>query len=261
MSSYTFLRVEVDSSVVERVLGLTPGVEVVDEFDTDSGERAPSDERERPTDQRTEDPDDDGLVSRATPDGDLLEEESAVRKYGLLGVGLSFIMLGFATIGIWWYRRHNSGGSEETESDTEFEPSTETRTTAVTTETTAVEHERPSSPTETDETAETDDESLSIVRPSDDSDTAEDAGEDGEDAVETDEAPGRTDDRDDVEWTTKWDQKPRESTEEPESVEPDAGPDEPSPRTTESVDVAPLLGVAFIAISGAIVRWLQGGDQ
>lgn len=257
MANYTFLRVEVDSSAVERILGLTPGVEVVDEFDADTGERAPTDERERTTDRPAEVPsDDDGLVSRATPDGDLLEEESAVRKYGLLGVGISFIMLGFATVGIWWYRRRNSG-EEVTEGDTEFEPPTETRTTAVTTETTAVEHERPSSPTETDETADEDDESLSIVSPTDDSDTEEDVEADTEETVETaDEPAGRTDDRDDVEWTTKWEQKPRESTEEPES----ADADEPSPRTSESVDVAPLLGVAFIAISGAIVRWLQG-DQ
>jgi hypothetical protein len=236
MSSYTFLRVEVDSSVVERVLGLTPGVEVVDEFDTENKRRAP-DERERTTDHQAEDSsDDDGLVSRATPDGDLPEEGSAVREYGLLGLGVSFVMLRFATVGIWWYRRRSSG-SKETEIDSEFERPTETRTT----ETTAVEHDPPSPGTvddtdhgeESDTTEKTDDESLSTVSPAAD--------------------------REDVEWTTKWDQNPSEPDEESDSEDMDA--EEPSPRASESVDVAPLLGVAFIAISGAIVRWLQGGDQ
>ena len=49
-----------------------------------------------------------------------------------------------------------------------------------------------------------------------------------------------------------------EITAAPDATEPK--PDDDS-RPTESVDAAPLLGAAFLAASGAVVKWLQAGDE
>lgn len=273
MSRFTVLRVEVDSDVVERVLGLTPGVEVVEGFDAATEGRTPpagepdtgdSDDEREPADG--EQADDAGRPAGATPDGDLADGGSLLREYGLLGVGVSFVMLGIATVGIWWYRRRQRGTD-----DGEYGPAPEP---------TAFEtHERtpretPSTPTETDDEStpeETEDRSLSIVSPDDGDGEAEEGDDESaasdDETVADDDASDGPADRDDVEWTTKWDsgESDAETAERDVDEDADADADEAvdreGPRASESVDVAPLLGVAFIAVSGAVARWVSGDEQ
>ena len=242
MSRYTFLRVEVDSGVVKRILDATPGVDVVDDADAEPPDHTSAD--------RTDDTEplaEAGGFSEKLPD-----EDSAVRQYGLLGVGVSFVLLGVATVGIWWYRRR--GGADETDEHTEFESAVETPTSGLD-ELSADEPSRSESSASAP-ASETDDD-LTLTAPSsgDEADT-EAVGRTEDDEADT-EAVGRTEDRDEVEWTTK-------QTDEPEpTADEDSEASEPTPdtRTDGSVDVAPLLGVAFVAISGAVVRWLQGEDE
>lgn len=227
MGSYTFLRVEVDADILERMLDPLPGVEVV-ESASEGQDDAQSD---GPAKQATDESqaEDDGLI-RALPDGEFPDEGSPVREYGLLGVGVSFVMLGAATVGIWWYRRQSTDGPPEAE--------TPPPATTVDSETSA------SGPVTAPSTPSTEPTESSTVL---------DAAEESED-----------DDNDDIEWTTRGGSEPTEPTDSSDE-RPDSD-DEPvvtgeDRRPSESVDVAPLLGVAFIAVSGAIVRWIQGTES
>lgn len=268
MSRYTFLRVEVDSDVVERVLGLTPGVEVVETLD---GERDGDDTP--PTSSV------DGPLAGMRPSGDTLDEGSAVREYGLLGVGIAFVTLGIATVGIWWYRRRSgdessdeSGESETPPPATEFESPGEPSTPAP-----ADVGGGPGDDDTDDETdagadvdAETDELNLVLDRDEedggtgaemddDDSETDEARTDDGD--TDTDAEPaGRSEDREDVEWEPKWSDSPPEPSIDTAEVEDgdDDTEDIDEPRSGESVDAAPLLGIAFIAVTGALVRWAKG---
>jgi hypothetical protein len=262
MSKYTFLRVEVDSAVVERVLGLTPGVEVVETLD-DGREDAPV---SSPADE-----DDEGLVGTATPDDELVAEGSPLREYGLLGVGVSFVMLGIATVGIWWYRRRAGAGSDDAETPppaTEFETPDEPATPAPSTTGPSVDEPSEQEPERPD--------SLSLDLDGDDEAEDERENEDGDDVAdstatepagrreETDER-GERDERGDVEWEPKWSDSPPEPSIDADAdadADEDGTDEEPDePRPGESVDAAPLLGIAFIAVTGAIVRWAQGGTD
>lgn len=258
MSRYTVLRVEVDSGVVKRILDATPGVDVVEDADAESPDRRPAD---RTDDVEPLDTDDEGGLSSKLPD-----EDSAVRQYGLLGVGVSFVLLGVATVGIWWYRRR-SGSAEadahaefdratETDDDTEFEPTVDTPT--ISTDDPLGTDESTSAPR-----ADTDDD-LTLTPPSGEDATDERDEADAEPAsrtVDDDAEPaGRTEDRDEVEWTTKRTDEPEPTADETDDADEEAAPT-PDARTGGSIDVAPLLGVAFIAISGAVVRWIQGDDE
>jgi len=93
------------------------------------------------------------------------------------------------------------------------------------------------------------------VRDEADTDEAAEAGE----SETVSEPAGRTDDREDVEWTTKWETEPRPGTDESEDADV-SEPDEDESHTSESIDVAPLLGIAFVAVTGAVVRWVRGSD-
>ena len=173
MSKFTVFRVDVDSDVLERALGATPGVEVVDSHAADS--------EPEPGAADPAEPSDDGLLDSVRPEGELLDVEttSAVTEYGLLGLGVSLVVLGIATVGIWWYRRRNSDHGEP---QTEFERGTDP--VGLSTAAGTAESDEPTSDIGDDLTGE--------------------------------------------------------------------------PRAAESVDVAPLLGVAFLAVSGAVVRRVQG---
>jgi len=200
MGRYTFLRLEVDSDVVSRVLGPLPGVEVADEGRLAGDERREKEER-RPTetDDASESPppaawaaeeSEDGILDRVKPDEECIDEEktSTVRTYGLLGAGVSFILLGVATIGIWWYKRRQGG--ETTGSETP-PPATGLGATDAVAETEPLgtePSETASSPgvTERDEPA--------VERPSESQESP---------AAHTSEPAGRTEDREDIEWTTR----------------------------------------------------------
>ena len=300
MSRFTILRVEVDSDVVERMLDLTPGVEVVEGFD-DAEDLGPRDDADSIRDEvgSTHDgpaDDDDGLLENATPDGDLLDEGSPIREYGLLGVGVSFVMLGIATVGIWWYRRRQSdetpdeefGGATDTgpttfetthrgPSESPVDTDTGTGTVLDTDDDTAETTDSDSTPepTATDTAQETpsstDEDSLSIVRPEetdtddgtneDEATETADSDEDAPTEDESDDHATRSEDREDTEWTTKWDTSPAEPESDDDDTETASEAEEPTRPASDSVDVAPLLGVAFLAVSGAVARWVKGGDQ
>lgn len=242
MGRYTLYRADVDSAVAARVLGSVPGVEI--EGDRDEREQEPADGREHETATTTED----GGLRAVIPETEVVDADvSAVRTYGLLGAGVSLILLGVATVGIWLYRRR--GGDGET-SETP-PPTTELGAAA-------------------GETSETE-----IPAPSGEPEPpgGEPADDEGESAAEPPEPKGRTEDRSDVEWTTRDRAATDESetaTDESEAAadkleaaadesETAAGSDNQPP--TEPVDAAPLLGVAFIAVTGAVVRWMQGNDE
>jgi len=256
MSKFTLYRADIDSARLARVLDKVPGVAVATE---QSGDRRADETPGEPTDEAAstvETEDDSGLRERIpVPDTDTVDEEqsSVVRTYGLLGLGVSMVMLGFATVGIWVYlRRQGSEGEAETpppatglDAD---EPTAETGPAAsglLTDETT----------TGRSETTE-----LSVVRPDEPA-----SAEQATDEPEPDHRGRAEGDRSDIEWTTR-DPTPaaepsaRESDEpEPEVGESDADEDEPRP--TEPIDAAPLLGAAFLAVTGAVVKWLQADDQ
>ena len=261
MSRYTFLRVEVDSDVVERVLGLIPGVEVVETLDG-AGEDAPVSspvEDEPQGGPAADESEDGGVLGDVTPDDELVAEGSPLREYGLLGLGVSFVMLGLATVGIWWYRRRSGGESGDAETPppaTEFDTPDEPVTPAPST----TESDDGSSESATEGT---DDLSLDLDGDADGADSA-----DADDRDESDTEPtGRREDREDVEWAPKWDDSPPEPSVDADAVEDEdededkADGETDEPRPGESVDAAPLLGIAFIAITGAIVRWAQGGTD
>ena len=227
MSKFTVYRADIDSPRLARVLGKLPGVAVTD-GETDE---APVDKTTAP-----EGEDDGGLRERIpAPDIDIGGgETSVVKTYGLLGLGVSMVTLGIATVGIWMYRRRKGDSGSETPPPT----------TGLATEGTVTATPEPSTDTGSSD--------VSIVRPDEESD--------GEAAGAETEPHGRTEgDRTDVEWS------PRDTTampaEEPDEPATDvtASASEDEPRPTESVDAAPLLGLAFLAASGAVVEWLQSG--
>jgi len=229
MRSITVYRVTVSSDRLARVVGAVPGLAV----ETAASEE--SDEAGAPA----PDEGDDGLRERVP-----LPEEgaaSAVKRYGLLGLGASMIALGIATVGLWVYRRRKSDSDETPPPASEVgtvEPSPSPGPKPATGE---IDETEPS-PDETE---------LSIVTPDDE------------------EGPpfGRTEDRSDVEWTTRDRTETADEGETVDGTEQGATAEEPEPsddetsRPGESVDVAPLLGVAFVAVSGAVVRWLQGDED
>ena len=203
MSTFTRYRVDVDSPRLARVLGKVPGIAT---------------ESDRETDE---------------------EKASVVKTYGLLGLGISMVMLGIATVGIWVYlRRKGDGDESETPPPAAGLDTGEPAATGL-------------SATETELSTS---DPPSVVTP------------DEESASETDERPhGRTEgDRSDVEWTTR-DTTPESepATDDEPAVEDITAPatDEAESRPTEPVDAAPLLGAAFLAVTGAVVKWLQAGDE
>ncbi len=275
MSRYTFLRVEVDSDAVERVLGLTPGVEVVETLDDERDDTPPASSVDGPADVPGDGPSDESAADDGppgmAPSGDTLDEGTAVREYGLLGVGIAFVTLGIATVGIWWYRRRSGDESGEVETPppaTEFESPGEPSTPAPADTGGGPRDDDTDDETDAgaDDDAETDELNLVLDRDEEEGGTG---AEIGDDDSETDEAgtddgdtepAGRSGDREDVEWEPKWTDSPPEPSIDAAEVEngDDDAEDVDEPRAGESVDAAPLLGIAFIAVTGALVRWARG---
>jgi len=218
-----------------------PGVAVGGEQASDRGAEEEPDEPadDAPAPGATPESDDDGGLRERipAPDTDIVGEEkgSVVKTYGLLGLGVSMVMLGIATVGIWVYRRRTSSDGES---------ETPPPATGLDTAGTAPTASEPESPTAVPERSD-----RSIAEP-DERDVSEPQGR-----VEAD--------RSDVEWEPR-DTAPASEpaiADEPavaESVSDEA--DEES-RPTEPIDAAPLLGAAFLAATGAVVRWLQSGEE
>ncbi|MBX0286040.1 hypothetical protein EGH22_06855 [Halomicroarcula sp. F28] len=240
MSKFTLYRADIDSPRLARLVGKVPGIAVGDEEQADEG---PADDVTAPPGTAAESEDDGGLRERVpVPDTDIGDTKSVVKTYGLLGLGVSMVMLGIATVGIWVYRRRK-GGDGESETPP---PATGLDRDGPTVTPSTGETELSTSGTSSTSDTESSTPSPSIVTP--------------DESPEPEQEPaGRTEgDRSDVEWETR-DTTPaseRERGGEPdEQPEPETPDDEPRP--TESVDVAPLLGAAFLAVSGAVVKWLQ----
>jgi len=247
MSKFTLYRADVDSARLERVLGRVPGVAVADEGAAGEASDQPTDETAMAADE------DDGGLGEKIPvaDTDIVDEEktSVVKTYGLLGLGVSMVMLGVATVGIWVYLRRK-GGDEEAETPPPSTGLATDETIPSPTESTTTETELSTGDTETGAGSS----DLSIAQSDEEAD---------EPATEP---RGRTEaDHSDVEWTTR-DTTPteRSTSDEADELPPDEtelSADEDESRPTESVDAAPLLGAAFLALSGAVVKWLQSGDE
>jgi hypothetical protein len=238
MSSITLYRADVESPRFARVLRKVPGVEVAGDGDTepDSNETAP------PRDD-TETEDGGGLREKVPVPDTGGGKASAVKTYGLLGLGVSMVLLGIATVGIWVYRRRKNA-----DGDTETPPPT-----------TGIDTGTGDSTVQTTE--------LSTPATSEAATTA-DTTDESESRDESPKPKGRTEDRSDVEWTTRETTPSREPsaeefelTERLDQAEPTGTGDEADQRPTESVDAAPLLGVAFVALTGAVVRWVQGDED
>lgn len=259
MSDSTILRLDVDSDVLRRAGRVVPGVEV-----PDGDDGAPPMSPEPAADE--------GLGERL---------RSLWDDWGLLGVGVSLVGAGAATAGFWWYRRRNR--TPETEFDpspadalgdtaphsavdvgptsTDVGPGTVPNpdgspgSTAVETAETSGAAEQ-STETDTAETAAaSDDHEDTDVTERDDTETDTQSDEDG-----TAEPPSTEPEIDvDLDDASDADGGDIESDTDLDDTEPDGEGDEEDPsRAGGSLEKGPLLGVAFLALTGAVVRWLRG---
>ena len=241
MGRFTIYRADVESPRLARAVAKVPGVAVTGD---DGAVRATDDGTAPPT--APEGSGDDGRREKVpVPKTDVVDAEktSTVRTYGLLGLGVSMVVLGIAAVGIWAYRRRKGDGDESGTppvGGAAGGPPAATTPSAVGSERSATE------PSMAETGASTP--ALSTARPAEPADGGT-------------EPSGRAEgDHTDIEWTTR-DTTPAApsagESNEPTAgaTEPDAGEDESRP--TGAVDAAPLLGAAFLALSGAVIKWLR----
>ncbi|MFC6862178.1 hypothetical protein ACFQGE_01740 [Halomicroarcula sp. GCM10025817] len=245
MRDYTFIRVEANVGPAARVLRKVPGVAVGDESaapaegDGFGAPRAGPGETPPPSDAvvdvsaGADDDSEGGLMDRLPP---------AVREYGLLLVGVLFLLVGIASAALWWLRRR---GADE---DSEAEPPT------VDSFDEPVDEWRPDSDEDTgmgdtgDVATSQESESTDEPESGDPTDTAEPTLLD-EEAATMEASAGELDSGPAVD-------SPAVVTEEAESDAERESADSTS-RTAGSVDVAPLLGMGFLAVAAAVVKWSQ----
>ncbi|WP_135302221.1 hypothetical protein [Haloarcula amylovorans] len=265
MSEYTVLRIRVGAGVAARVLGAIPGISVVDDLDaalenradaTDAGTVSETPAASRSVETTTSE----SFASEeaVAPAEDDEESTSAVKKWGLLGAGVTFVVVGLGTVGLWFLKRRKSddGGGGEPIAET---PPPAADTSVASTERTGSRRDATSkgksvgadddgmSDTDTDtktdagtDTSSTDETSASTVL----GDEADETGEQAHSQSYVGPTKGLGEDAGDTETTSK-------------SEIPD---EETAVRTPGSINVAPLLGVAFLAVSGAVVRWMRSGN-
>ena len=255
MSDFTALRVSIESDAVATALDALPGISVVNPGDRpDSGrvDLLPGGD----TDDSSESSDTPGGVTE-TPFEPEEGAPPAWREYALLGVGAALVTVGIATVGIWWYRRRSGDGTDEWspeagETPAPIDPETADGSTAdagTPSDAEMIDPER---------AAIDDDERV----PTDDDDDTDGQTVLGDEMPDVDaEPPSRSEDRDDVEWTTRTDPVSPEPDEPDVESATESDASEPAADPRDQIDVAPLLGVAFLAVSGAVVRWVQrAGD-
>jgi len=222
MSDGIVLRLAVDSDALSAVLDRLPGVAVVDE----------------PAEAATTDETDDG----APPSAEEAEPgrlAALVGEWGLLGLGVGLAALGVATAALWWTRR---GAEDDT---SEVEPGGADEGGPATTVLDAGDDGAP------DDTA---------------ADGPADSEERGVDPGPPSPEPTTTDSGDHTERSTRVDSRSLDRSGERESEEGESGLDERDSGADEDVirrgdvDPAPLVGAAFLAVVGVVVRWL-GGDE
>lgn len=251
MSDGIVLRLAVDSDALGAVLDRLPGVAVVDDLAD-------------PTAADTTDDADDG--EPPTDDAEPGRLAALVGEWGLLGLGVGFVGLGLATVALWWTRRGDDaepeivpGGADESVSTVLDERTAEdgeavgdTAVPAGTDDGHTVDRGPPApEQTTTDPGAHTDS-----------------SGEADGDAV--DGTAGRAREEGDSGESAAADAARGDVADEG-GVEDEGASGERAPDERESeddadvlrrgdVDPAPLIGAAFLAVVGVVVRWLGGAE-
>lgn len=247
MGDYTFLRLEVSVRPVARVLERVPGVTVTGDRSDPPEEAAPASSAPPTDDARggeTPPPSEAGGEPQVSVDDETVATGGltdrlppVVREWGLLAVGVVFLGLGAASTALWIVLRRKRAGDE---SDLE-EPTVDSFDEPV--------DEWRQAPTRADEPT---------------------TGERAAEAVDSEAEVSTT-------ASTVLDQEPEpEGTgiRDPAAEDPSVAADEPvSPdefedaeeeserrpdREVGAIDVAPVLGMAFLATAAALVKWAQG---
>lgn len=255
MRDYTVLRLEVDVGPAARVLRKVPGVAVgEDRPEPNEAEGGPrSDEAPRASPGETPPPSesDAGVTLDADDeaDGGLKERvPPVVREWGLLVVGVLFLIVGVVSAVLWAVKRRKEGDGDAADElatvDSFDEPVDEWRPDDEASGPRGDEEE--SDDTDRQQVTDTDTETAEATvlgAESSEGDSAADVDSD-EPSVEEDRAAFAA-----------------------ASVEEPTGDDEepvtPAGREVGSVDVAPLLGMGFLAVAAAVVKWAQreSGDE
>ncbi|MFC7020012.1 MULTISPECIES: hypothetical protein [Haloarcula] len=262
MRDYTFVRVETEVGPAARVLRRVPGVAVGDE----SGEPAERDDFDawRAGPGETPPPNDTAVdVSAGTDDdsegGPTDRLPPVVREYGLLVVGVLFLLVGVASAVLWWLRRRNADEAADQPPmvDSVDEPVDEWRPDSdedtATADTGDVAAGRGSEPTGRPRTVELTDTAESTVLREEAASAGPSADAAGTaSAVEAPPAGGEGSAGD----------GPADGVQ--AATEDDAASADPTSGAAGSVDVAPLLGMGFLAVTAAVVKWAQrdtGGER
>ena len=172
MSRFTVYRADIDSPRLVRALRSLPGVSVADDGTT------ATDDGTDPSAGAT----DDGTIP--TPDVDIGGggDDSLARRYGLLGLGASLIVLGVSTVGIWLYLRRRSDGESETPPPATEGPMGETTASESPPPEPAATSAEPDAPADETDAPTAD---LSIVTPEAEPDTEDESGPESEPAGRT----------------------------------------------------------------------------
>jgi len=188
---------------------------------------------DEPAEAATTDETDDG----APPSAEEAEPgrlAALVGEWGLLGLGVGLAALGVATAALWWTRR---GAEDDT---SEVEPGGADEGGPATTVLDAGDDTAPDGPADSEER--------------------------GVDPGPPSPEPTTTDSGDHTERSTRVDSRSLDRSGERESEEGESDLDERDSGADEDVirrgdvDPAPLVGAAFLAVVGVVVRWL-GGDE
>lgn len=276
MRDYTFLRLDISVRPVARVLEKVPGVTVTGE--SDEAERRDEDEEllgpvpdEVERGSATVPPSDAGRGGETPPpseDDDLSPFEAeepadsggladrlppVVREWGLLAAGVVLLLLGVASTVLWAVLRRKRDGDEsefdESGVDSFDEPVDEWRPDRTDDE----------APVERD-TPEADDRESAVPTAESAASTVLDQEPDTTAAVEEASESAPTAPTEEATALDEFDEP--ETVEETEVVEAEddgeAEPERPAPREVGAVDVAPLLGMGFLVVAAALVKWAQG---
>ncbi|MFC7249720.1 hypothetical protein ACFQJ5_07710 [Halomicroarcula sp. GCM10025324] len=259
MRDYTVLRVDVDFGPATRVLRKVPGVSVGDDHEESAAEEEVplQDESQRPSPGETPPPSEPDVDEPFDPDdqgdGGLTDRlPPVVREWGLLVVGVLFLLVGVASGALWWLRRRNAGSEASADGlsavDRFDEPVDEWRPERDADDTSIVELGG-----ETTHESADDGSTVDVVR------TTEDPGPE-EETTPLDPTPSGVGAEEAIESpleATAGEDRAEDDTEGEDEDETATTPTSRADQEAGSVDVAPLLGLSFLAVGAAVVRWAQ----
>ena len=248
MSEYTVVRIDVDADIVRRAARAVPGIEVPVEFDPDT-------KRVTPFPGETDATADDADAPADTDDtGQSGRIRALIREYGLLAAGVAMVGAGVATAGLWWYRRRNRDDGSATDEAFERSDWAEPDSAAVT----AADRLGGSEPVPNPDgvpAEQSDDDPTSTELGTSTAGTV--ADEDDRTEADRAESPTRAPAAEPASDTAADAPTEQQGTGQAIDTE-DETPDGPAlGGENGGLDRAPLLGVGFLALSGAVVRWLQ----